>query len=286
MSGAPDAHALLAALTVTPGSPADLAGRATRDRLGFATKSDGKAHRAELLDELRDLQRRLWADRSASLLVVLQGMDASGKDSTIRRVFGGLNPQGVRVANFAAPAGAESEHHYLWRISADLPRRGKIGVFNRSHYEDVTAVRVGELAPEAVWRRRYDHIRAFEQMLVDEGTSVVKVFLHISSDHQARRLQQRIDDPDRRWKFDRSDIEARSRWDAYAVAWEEAITETSTPAAPWLVVPAERRWARDVAVSEALRAALRAIDPAYPEPDPDVDFSSTEIPDAPEPNDT
>ncbi len=203
--------------------------------------------------------------------LVLQGVDTSGKDGVIRRVLTGLNPQGCSVTSFKAPTSLELQRDYLWRVHAACPARGRLGVFNRSHYEDVVAARVLGIVDEAHWRRRYRHLRDFEQMLHDEGTTVVKVFLHISRDEQRARLQARLDDPTKRWKFRLDDLEARRQWNAYQSAYEDAITETSTDDAPWWVVPSDRKWVRDVAVTTVLLDAFRRLDPQYPPPDPSLD---------------
>ena len=257
---------MLDRLRVVPGSPARLAERDTADRLGRA-RNDGEARLQELNERIDELQYRLFAEDRRSVLLVLQGLDASGKDGVIRRVFEGVNPTGVQVTSFRAPVGAELEHDYLWRIHAALPRRGVVGVFNRSHYEDVVAVRMHELAPESRWRPRYEHIRAFERMLVDEGTSVLKVFLNVSREEQRRRLQERIDDPGKRWKFRRDDLGVHDRYDAWVEAWDDALTETSTEWAPWHVVPADRNWVKALAVAELLCAELERLDPKLPEPE-------------------
>ncbi len=259
------------ALRVSEGEAARLAQRPTRDDLGLDGKDEGRALLHDLAEEMEELQRRLWAENRRSLLLVLQGMDAAGKDGTIRRVMGGLNPQGAHVAGFKQPSADELDHDYLWRIHREVPRRGEVGIFNRSHYEDVGIVRVNRLVPDEVWRRRYGHIRDFERMLADEGTAIVKVWLHISRDEQRERFQARLDDPDKRWKFSRGDLEVRARWDDFQAAYEQAITETSTPNAPWYVVPADRKWVRDVAVASIVVSALRTIDPHYPEPEDDLD---------------
>ena len=260
----------VAELKVGEGEPAGLADRATRADLGLDDKDEGHERLHALADELFDLQRRLWAEDARALLLVLQGMDAAGKDGTIRRVMGGLNPQGARVAAFKQPSTEELDHDYLWRVHAEVPRRGEIGIFNRSHYEDVGVVRVMGLADEAVWRRRFRHIREFERMLADEGTEVVKVWLHISKDEQRERFQARLDDPDKRWKFSRGDLDVRARWDDFQAAYEEAITATSTAHAPWYVVPADRKWVRDVAVASIVVSHLEAMDPQYPEPEDEL----------------
>jgi len=263
-------------LQVAPGGPAGLDRRPTGDRLGLADKeSAGKEH-AELLDKLRELHERLWAEAERSVLLVLQGVDTAGKDGTIRRALSGLNPQGCAVTAFKAPTHIELEHDYLWRVHAACPSRGRLGVFNRSHYEDVVATRVFGTVDDSTWRRRYRHLRDFEQMLTDEGTTLVKVFLHISRDEQRARLQERLDDPSKRWKFHIEDLDTRERWDVVRAAYEDAITETSTDAAPWWVVPADHKWVRDVAVATLLLEAFRRLDPQYPPPDPRLDGLSIE----------
>ena len=247
------------------GKAAGLAERDPTSKLG-AEKDEGERRLKELSERIDVLQYRLFAEDRRSVVLVLQGLDASGKDGVIRRVFHGVNPTGIEVTSFRAPLGAERDHDYLWRIHAALPPRGKVGVFNRSHYEDVVAVRMHELAPQEVWRRRYGHIRAFEEMLVDEGTAVLKVFLNVSRDEQRTRLQERIDDSEKRWKFRRDDLKVRERFDEWLGAWDEALTETSTAAAPWYVVPADRNWVKALAVAELLVATLERLDPRLPEP--------------------
>ncbi|QXC61574.1 polyphosphate kinase 2 family protein [Aquihabitans sp. G128] len=227
-------------------------------------KAETRAATGPLVDELAELQNRLWAEHRRSVLLVLQAMDAGGKDGTIRKVFTGVNPQGVRASSFKGPSTEELEHDFLWRIHQQVPGHGEIGVFNRSHYEDVLIVRVDELVPEDVWRPRYGTIRHFERSLVDAGTTVVKVFLHISKDEQKERFQSRLDEPEKRWKFSAADLTVRAKWDAYADAYADAIGETSTEAAPWYVVPADRKWYRDWAVLQILLGHLRDLDPQYP----------------------
>ncbi|MBK9178137.1 MAG: polyphosphate kinase 2 family protein [Acidimicrobiales bacterium] len=254
----------LADLLVQPGEPPRLQRRDPSDSLGLESREQA----AELLEghrqELALLQNRLWAEAGRSLLLVLQGLDASGKDGTIRNVFSGVNPQGCRVASFKVPVGAELAHDYLWRVHAVCPARGEIGIFNRSHYEDIVAGRVRGSVPDDVWRRRFRHVREFERMLADEGTSTVKVFLHLSRDEQRERLQARLDDPEKRWKFRLGDLDDRACWDDYTRAYEETIEETSTAWAPWYVVPADHKWVRNVAVGSLLVHALRGLDPQIP----------------------
>ena len=262
-------------LLVVPGSSPLLDRRDAGARFGAAGKSEGLARLAALVERLGLLHNRLYAEATRAVLLVLQGMDASGKDGTIRHVFTGVNPQGCRVTSFRAPTSTESAHDYLWRVHAACPARGEIGIFNRSHYEDVVTARVRELVPERVWQRRYEHIRAFEQSLVDEGTTVLKVFLHISRDVQRKRLQERIEDPEKRWKFDPGDLDDRRRWDDYMDAYGDAIRETSTEWAPWYVVPADHNWVRNLAVAERLVSALERLDPKLPERP--VSLSATDI---------
>jgi PPK2 family polyphosphate:nucleotide phosphotransferase len=264
------AATLLADLRVPPGRPADLAKRDPSDRLGFADKDAGLSRLAELIAELSMLQNRLWAEARRSLLLLLQGLDASGKDGTISHVLTGANPQGCRVHSFKTPAGDELLHDYLWRIHAACPEHGEIGVFNRSHYEDVVTVRVRELAPKHVWKRRLGHIREFERMLADEGTTLVKVFLNVSREEQGRRLQERLENPEKTWKFRRDDLENRTRFDDYIAVYDDVLTETSTSWAPWYVVPADRNWIRNLAVAELLVGALRELNPQLPPADPEL----------------
>jgi PPK2 family polyphosphate:nucleotide phosphotransferase len=258
---------------VSPGEPARLETRDPHSKSGFeGGKKTGKAALAASRKRLADLQNRLWAQSSQSLLVVLQAIDTGGKDGTIKHVFTGVNPQGVHVRGFGVPSERERAHDYLWRIHRETPEDGAIAIFNRSHYEDVLVVRVKDLVPEEVWRRRYRHIAEFERMLTDEGTTVVKLFLHISKDEQRERLQARLDEPDKRWKFSRGDLDDRRLWDRYTDAFEEAITRTSTDYAPWYVIPADRKWYRNLVVSQILTETLDRMAPTYPEPDQDVDI--------------
>lgn len=259
-------------LIVDPGSAFRLADRPTRDPSGV--ESDKKRGKHELLperrDEIRQLQRRLYAENERSVLLVLQGTDTSGKDGTVRHVFRGITPAGTKVAAFSAPTRNELAHDYLWRVHRACPGRGEIGVFNRSHYEDVVTTRVHGLIGPDTWQRRYRHINEFERMLVDEGTVIVKCFLHLSRAEQRERLQARLDRPEKRWKFTMSDLDDRERWDDYQVANEAALRETSTPWAPWHVVPADRKWQRNLIVAELLVATLRTMDPQAPPTSLDV----------------
>jgi PPK2 family polyphosphate:nucleotide phosphotransferase len=266
-----DTKKLLASLTVTPGKRANLSKRDPGDRLGLADRETGSERLAELAGRLSVLQNRLWAESTRSVLLVLQGLDASGKDGTIRHVFTGLNPQGCRAFSFKQPTTTELAHDYLWRVHAGCPARGEIGLFNRSHYEDVVAVRVRELAPERVWKRRPRQINEFERMLTDEGTTVVKVFLHVSREKQRERLQERLENPEKSWKFRLEDLDDRARWNDYMTAYEDVIAETSTSWAPWHVVPADRNWVRNLAVAEVLVDTLERLDPRFPAPVPGLE---------------
>jgi PPK2 family polyphosphate:nucleotide phosphotransferase len=253
---------------IAPGTSVDLADLDPGDSSEFdGDKEAGQAKADELVDRIEELQELMWADHSRRLLIVLQATDTGGKDGTIRHVLDGVNPQGVRVAGFKKPTEPELAHDYLWRVHPHVPGDGEIVVFNRSHYEDVLVVRVHDLVPEERWRKRYDHIRDFEQMLADEGTTIVKFFLHISKDEQKERLQARLDEPDKNWKFDVGDLRERERWDDYQRAFAEAIEHTSTEAAPWYVVPADRKWYRNLVISQILVDTLEGLDLRHPEPD-------------------
>jgi PPK2 family polyphosphate:nucleotide phosphotransferase len=261
----------LAQLRVEPGSPPRLDRRDPAARPFADSKVVGQARLDELVARLSVLHNRLLAEAERSLLLILQGMDAAGKDGTIRHVLTGVNPQGCRVVSFREPTVSELAHDYLWRVHAVCPARGELAIFNRSQYEDVVAVRVRGLAPKRVWERRFAHIRGFEQMLAEEGTAVVKVFLHVSPEAQRQRLQARLDDPEKRWKFRESDLDDRRRWDEYAAAYEQAIEETSTAWAPWYVVPADHHWARNLAVGELLVDVLERLDPHLPTAEPGLE---------------
>lgn len=221
------------------------------------------------LEAMAELQERLYAEGEQALLIVLQGMDTSGKDGTIRHVMRGLNPQSCRVATFKVPTEEELAHDFLWRIHRHAPAKGQIAVFNRSHYEDVLAVRVRGLAPEEVWRARYEHINNFERLLTDSGTRIVKLFLHISRQEQKDRLERRLADPQKRWKFRPGDLDDRDRWDDYVRAYEDALCQCSTAYAPWHIIPANRKWYRNLVVADLIAATLRDMDPQWPDPDLD-----------------
>ena len=220
--------------------------------------------------KLDEMQQRLAAEASCGVLLVLQAMDAAGKDGTIRSILSGLNPAGVQVTSFKVPVGHEIQHDYLWRVHDQCPAAGDIGVFNRSHYEDVLVVRVKGLVPRSVWSKRYRHICEFERMLHDEGTHIIKCFLNVSKAEQARRFQDRLDDPAKGWKFREGDLDDRKLWPKFRKAYEVAITETSTEHAPWYVVPADHNWVRNLAVAKILLRTLRDINPHFPPLDPHV----------------
>ena len=238
-------------------------------------KAKAKARIAKLNAELGELQELMYAEHKRRLLIVLQGMDTAGKDGVIRSVFDGVNPQGVSVAGFKVPTPEELDHDYLWRIHKHTPGKGQIVIFNRSHYEDVLVVRVHNLVPPDVWGKRYDHIRAWETMLADEGTTVLKFFLHISKDEQKARLQSRLDDEGKHWKFNSGDLKERALWDDYQAAYQDALAKTSTDQAPWYVVPADKKWYRDLVISTILVNTLQGFKMAYPQ-NPD-DLSKIKI---------
>lgn len=222
------------------------------------------------LERLSVLQYMLYAESRRSLLVVLQGIDAGGKDGTIRHVMSGLNPQGVTVTPFKVPEGAEKRHDYLWRIHNAVPEAGKIGIFNRSHYEDVLVVRVHGLVPKAVWSKRYEQINDFERMLSQNGVRIIKFLLYISKDEQAKRFRERIEDPSKNWKFSPADIKEREYWDDYIEAYEEMLRKCSTENAPWYVIPANHKWFRNLAVAQIVRDTLESMDLKFPKPAADL----------------
>lgn len=252
---------------VKAGTKVDLRKEPTRGDDAYGGDKDaGYARLDALRDEIAELQDRLYAEEKHKVLIVLQAMDTAGKDSTIRDVFKETNPQGVRVASFGRPTDEELAHDYLWRVHKYTPAAGHIRVFNRSHYEDVLVVRVNELVPEGRWKRRYGHIRDFERLLVDEGTTIRKFFLHISKDEQRERLEERLDIKEKHWKFESGDLRVRERWDDYMAAYADAIEETSTVDAPWYIIPSDRRWYRKLAVAEIVLETLKDLDPKYPDP--------------------
>lgn len=238
---------------------------------GEISKKEGRAQLKDYRQELMDLQELLYAENKRQVLIVLQGIDTSGKDGTIRNVFGDVNPQGTHVVNFKVPTRHELAHDYLWRVHQHTPAKGDIVIFNRSHYEDVLVVRVHNLVPEDVWEKRYHHINEFERLLVDEGVTILKFFLHISQQRQAERLLARLDRPTKRWKFNPADLDERQHWDAYQAAFEAMLSKTSTPWAPWYLIPSDRKWYRNLAVASVIVNTLKGLDMQFPEEVPDID---------------
>lgn len=249
--------------------PVDLKAFGTSPRPRI-TKKKALASFARDQARLADLQERLYAQQTTGLLLVLQGMDTSGKDGAIKHVIGGVNPQGVRVVSFKKPTAVELRHHFLWRIRRQLPPPGLMAIFNRSHYEDVLVVRVHNLVPESEWSTRYEQINRFERQVVEAGIAIVKVFLHISYSEQRRRLHARLEDPTKRWKFKEDDLKERALWPAYQAAYEAALHRCSTAIAPWFIVPADSKWYRNWAVTRLLVETLEETDPRYPEPPLDI----------------
>jgi len=259
----PDRIDLREALRVRPGTRVRLAGQDHGATLGW-DRTDAEPELARQLERLGGLQDRFWAEAKRSVLVVLQGIDAAGKDGTINKVMEAFNPQGCPVTSFKVPSTEELAHDYLWRIHRAVPRKGEIGIFNRSHYEDVLVVRVHGLVPRGVWSKRYEQINAFERHLTDNGTTIVKFFLSIDRDEQRGRFQARYDDPTKRWKFAMGDLEERARWDDYQAAFDDALSKTSTADAPWYVIPANRKWFRNLSVATILADTIADLKPAYP----------------------
>lgn len=257
-------------LRVRPGAAARIANRDPADTLGIDEKKTGRALAEQEVARLPVLQHRLYAEGRQALLIVLQAMDAGGKDGTIRRVMSVMNPQGCRVVSFKAPNPVELSHDFLWRIHRVVPAAGEVGIFNRSQYEDVLVVRVRGLVPKAAWSKRYRQINDFERLLSENGVRILKFFLHISKEEQKKRLQARLDNPEKHWKVDPADARERRHWKAYHDAYEDALTRCSTRWAPWHVIPSDRKWFRDLAVSTILRRTLEEMDPRFPEPAHDL----------------
>jgi PPK2 family polyphosphate:nucleotide phosphotransferase len=235
------------------------------------SKSEAKKLLAKNIKRMAELQNILYAENKRALLIVLQAMDAGGKDGTIRKIMSGVNPQGVHVTSFKRPTAEELAHDFLWRIHQTVPARGMIGIFNRSHYEDVLVVRVHNLVPKEVWQGRYDHINNFEQLLVDSGVTLLKFYLHISKEEQKERLQARLLQPHKRWKFNPDDLAERACWDDYMNAFEAVFEKCSTKAAPWYIVPANKKWYRNVAISKVIVQTLEDLNMSYPEPATNLD---------------
>ncbi len=266
---------------IAPGTGLDLRTFPTDEAEAVRGVKDTAVRETKTLNERIELfQELLFAEGKHRLLVVLQAMDSGGKDGTIRHVFEHVNPQGVHVVPFKVPTPPELAHDFLWRIHPHVPGNGMITIFNRSHYEDVLVVRVRSLVPETTWRKRYEHIRAFEQMLLDEGTTILKFMLHISPEHQAESLQSRLDEPHKRWKFKLGDLDERLLWPDYMAAYQEAIEQTSTESAPWYVVPADRKWYRNLVISRVIVNAFERLDMKLP-PGEVEDPESVVIPEIP-----
>lgn len=234
-------------------------------------KKAGEEALIEINKEIETLQEQMFAEGKRRLIVLVQAMDTAGKDGIIRHVFEGVNPSGVRVAAFKAPTAVELSHDYLWRVHAQTPGKGEIVIFNRSHYEDVLVVRVRNLAPKEVWSKRYDHIKNFEKMLTDEGTTILKLFLNIDLQEQARRFLARVEDPTKTWKFNPGDLEERKLWPQYMEAYEDVLNKTSTDYAPWYVIPSNKKWYRNLLVANILRDTLKGFKMSYPEPPADLE---------------
>lgn len=240
-------------------------------------KARAKTATADVIAKLDGLQERLYANGSRALLIVLQGMDTSGKDGTIKNVMSGVNPQGCRVVSFKTPSSRELAHDFLWRVHQEVPPKGHIGIFNRSHYEDVLITRVHRLVTDKQANRRFDQINEFEELLVENGTAILKFYLHISKAEQRDRLEARVRDPEKRWKFNVGDLEERKLWDKYVKAFEDVISATSTEHAPWFIVPANRKWYRNLVVASAVVEALEAMNLKYPPPPKGLDFEKLKI---------
>ena len=240
------------------------------DTAGFDKGDKADAHLKRNISRMEDLQYRLYAEGRRALLIVLQGMDASGKDGTVRHVMSGLDPQGCRVTSFKVPSAEEAGHDFLWRIHKAMPAHGEIGIFNRSHYEDVLVVRVHQLAPKSVWSARYDQINAFEKLMSDNGVTILKFFLHISKAEQRQRFEARLDDPIRNWKISPADFKERRRWNDYVEAYEAVLNRCSSSVAPWYVIPSNKKWFRNLAVSQIIVETLERMNPKFPKPSFDL----------------
>jgi PPK2 family polyphosphate:nucleotide phosphotransferase len=250
-------------VTACPGHKIKLS-KIDPDDTGGYSKEGALQRFCELREKIYELQEILYAEGRRSLLLVFQAMDTGGKDGAIKNLCAGLDPAGLELRSFKAPSSEELDHDFLWRVHKATPGKGMIGVWNRSHYEDVLIVRVHKLVPKKVWKARYDQINRFEEILSENGTTIVKFMLHISKDEQKKRLQARLDRPEKWWKFDPNDIEERARWSAYQKAYEDAVNNCSTKCAPWHVVPANHKWARNVALAEVVLRTLKEMDPRYP----------------------
>lgn len=257
-------------LIVKPGKKVHLSHYDPDDTLGWHKDKKAKASVEKAMATLDKRQYLLYAEHKRALLIVLQAIDAGGKDGTIRHVMSGVNPQGCQVTSFKVPSPEEAAHDFLWRIHKAVPAHGEIGIFNRSHYEDVLVVRVHKLVPKDVWSKRYDQINEFESMLAANGVKILKFFLHISKEEQKKRFLERIDDPDRRWKISEADFEERKFWDDYVAAYEDALSKCSPEDAPWFIIPANKKWFRNLAVSHVIAETLEDMHMKYPKPTIDI----------------
>ena len=257
-------------LMATPGKKVKLVDWDPDVTLGWEKGRKMKASLDKAIERIDKLQYLLYAEHERALLIVLQGRDAAGKDGTIRHVMTGCNPQGCHVTSFKKPSAEEASHDYLWRIHHAVPEYGDIGIFNRSVYEDVLVVRVHNFVPKEVWSRRYDQINEFEELLDDNRIRIIKFFLHISKDEQKKRFQQRIDDPDRRWKISEADFDERKFWDDYTLAYEDALTKCNAPHAPWFIIPSNKKWFRNLAISQIIAETMESMDMKFPPPSIDV----------------
>jgi PPK2 family polyphosphate:nucleotide phosphotransferase len=241
----------------------------------YKQKKEAEKEIKNIHQQMIELQTLLYAESKYSLLIILQAMDTGGKDGTIRHVMGGVDPQGCDVKSFKVPTPEELSHDFLWRAHLVTPSKGKIIIFNRSYYEDVLVVRVHDLVPKEVWSKRYDQINGFEKCLTENNTVILKFFLHISKDEQKKRLEQRLDDPTKRWKFSEADLKEREYWDDYMDVYEDALTKCSTEYAPWHIIPASKKWYRNLVIGEAIVKALKGLNMKYPEPS--IDLSKIKI---------
>ncbi|SFI88891.1 polyphosphate kinase 2 family protein [Planctomicrobium piriforme] len=249
---------------IAPGEKVDLSKISTRGKEYHDDRDQADREFKRFRNELDDLQTRLYAEGRQKLLIVLQAMDAGGKDGVTRSVFKEVNPQGIRIESFKAPSAEELSHDYLWRIHQRVPAKGMIAVFNRSHYEDVLVVRVDELVPKKMWEARFEQINQFEKYLSDNGTRILKFFIHISREEQLERFQERLDDPEKHWKFSIDDIKKRQKWDKYMAAYEDVLSKCSTDYAPWHVIPGDHNWYRNWAVAQVITETLHEMNPQYP----------------------
>jgi PPK2 family polyphosphate:nucleotide phosphotransferase len=253
-------------LKIQPGTKVRLDRFEPGKTYGFGKDGESKKLTEKSIERLDLLQSLLYAENKRALLIQLQGMDAAGKDGTIRHVMSGVNPQGCHVTSFKVPSHDEAEHDFLWRAHIAVPERGQIGIFNRSYYEDVLVVRVHNLVPKEIWKKRYDQINMFEELLAQNGVTILKFFLHISKDEQKKRFQERLDDPARQWKISPADFAERKFWDQYVEAYEEALTKCSTAVAPWYIIPANHKWFRNLAISRIIAQTLDGFHMKFPKP--------------------